>query len=412
MATQPFQKLRDKRHFNSLIENLENLMWSTPAEISLESLVDHLLIIFNEADRLISNDPHNMSWIAKRCSSLYRGVRRIWNDCAGKEAFTDKLTQMHLQSVLCSLINLVGISMEKEEILLVGIAPELNRLIVDCVIEYKLPSENISTQGKHEEYQAAEVLNDGYLWLLRMLVDAGSVDEALDLLEAIKLTYAGSSNPWDGKALSGLVVELFDKEFKLDERQKQRFAQYMSHFSQDEKHSSSISHRMDSMVNMAKSGLEEIAGPLIHACLKKADSFGGLSPYTLLTDIERHANVDVTEILDRWAYRYNNDLDDEALRVVIGYQLLGASDEFQENLLAFFDDSHYQVFGEILSGTFKGGDSDVYSVNRDRLKVLIAEFMAQRPGSIKALGRDPVLGEIASKLPAWYVDKLEDDLGL
>ncbi|MDT8925340.1 hypothetical protein RBE51_21325 [Pseudomonas taiwanensis] len=414
------QKLREARAFKYLMDTLATdlLPMREAANWTPDALVDRLLKIAGDGARLIEQDPLNRSWICTGSASLYGVLGRVWGQHCKQKEWIDPAVQAELVAVVTTLVSLTGIPQKMHNAIgLIGIDPDLDKVLVDSIIHGCLPGEAISIQGQPTDYAADEMLSGGYASLRQKLLEAGSVDLALDLMEALQFFYGNGSQPWVGEPLLRFGLEAFEQPLPLTLDQKGRFQAFFSNFDVSDHHFSRIGDHVQHLLNMAGAGLAEVAAPLMSLGYKHIEYFHRGNPFTFLIDVERLMGIDVAPMLTHWATLYNFGRDPvEALRVVVGYQLLTTAPTIQENLLEFAEDNAYKAFVEVISGTF-GNDAGHaaaagYPVNCEHLKSLVAEFMAQRPGAIKAMGSDPTIGPVASKLPGWYVDRLETDLGL
>ncbi|WP_410950921.1 hypothetical protein [Pseudomonas sp. S1(2024)] len=414
------QKLREARAFKFLMDSLASdlLPMREAANWTPDTLVGRLLKIAGEGARLIEQDPLNRSWICTGSASLYGVLGRVWGQHCKRKEWIDPAIQAELVAVVTTLVSLTGIPQEMHNAIgLIGIDPDLDRLLVNAIIHGCLPGEAISIQGQPTDYAADEMLSGGYASLRQKLLEAGSVDLALDLMEALQFFYGDGLQPWVGEPLLRFGLEAFDQPLSLTLLQKSRFEAFFSQFDVSDHHFSRIGDHVQHLLNMASAGLAEVAAPLMSQGYKHIQYFHRGNPFTFLIDVERLMGIDVAPMLTHWSTLYNFGRDPvEALRVVVGYQLMTTAPTIQENLLEFAEDHDYKAFVEVVSGNI-GSDTGCTAeagcpVNREHLKSLVAEFMAQRPGAIKAMGSDPVIGPVASKLPGWYVDRLETELGL
>lgn len=420
MPSPATQKLREARAFKSLVDSLARDLLPMREQVNWapDALVGRIMKIADEGARLIEQDALNRTWICTGSASLYGVLGRVWVHHCKRKDRTDPAVQAELVAVVTTLVSLTGIPQEMHHaVSLIGIDPELDKLLVDAIIHGSLPGEAISIQGQPTDYAADEMLGGGYASLRQKLLEAGSVDLALDLMEALQFVYGDGSQPWVGEPLLRFGLESFEQPLPLTLDQKRRFQAFFSNFDVSDHHFSRIGDHVQHLLNMAGAGLAEVAAPLMSQGYKHIEYFHRGNPFTFLIDVERLMGIDVAPMLTHWATLYNFGRDPvEALRVVVGYQLLTTTPTIQENLLEFAEDNDYKAFVEVISGNF-GSDAGCtaaagYPVNSEHLRSLVAEFMAQRPGAIKAMGNDPVIGHVASKLPGWYVDRLETELGL
>lgn len=419
MPSPATQKLREARAFKSMMDSLATdlLPMREAVNWAPDALVGRLLKIADEGARLIEQDALNRLWICTGSASLYGPLGRVWGHHCKRKNRTDPATQAELVVVVTALVSLTGIPQEMHNVVdLVGIDPGLDKLLVDAIVHGCLPGEAISTQFKPSEHAVDEMLGGGYSSLLQKLLETGSVDLSLDLMEAIQFFYGNGSQPWDAEPLLCFGLQAFEQPLKLTPHEKNRFQAFFSHFDMSEQNFDRIDDHLHQLLNMTDAGLVEVAEPLMTSGYKRIQHFHHVNTFTFLIDLERVMGIDVNSMLSHWASKYNSLGDPWALELVVGYQLLNSASSIQENLLEFKEDGDYEVFAKLVGGNIgfdPGEDAEQgYPINREHLKSLVAEFMAQRPGAIKAMGNDPVIGPVASKLPGWYVDRLETELGL
>lgn len=415
MHPHAMQKLQETRRFNSLLKSVESNVYAMIHDgrpVDLDTLHHSIFLLANEAELLIKQDPLNRPWLANRAAKIYGFIGQTWEYSLRDGAKIDEL-QPEFQESLGYLLQVVGIPDDMSISRVIGISEEIDKKIVDFTIAYCMPADDLSSEYGFRALQAGSIIDERYSNLLGRLITAKRFDLAIDVMEAVKFLLTPTPEENVRSHFIDFATNAFFNPLDLTHEQQARFRGLFSSIEDGKEPIRDLSTNLYYLMNMIKSGLSDIASPIIAKGFKSIDYFQSIDPYTFLIDLENLSGMDVAPLLTHWADKHNSGREvGDALLVVVGYQLLNEHDSIQENLLEFSEDRNYQVISTLVGDRRITGGKSGYTVNQDHLRSLLSEFMAQRPGAIRDMGKDPVIGEIASKLPSWYVDKLETDLGL
>jgi hypothetical protein len=327
----------------------------------------------------------------------------------------DQAFREEFAAVIFCAISIIGIPDNSTLCNLVGIAPPLDMQITEHTIAYNLSSNGMSLADRENEYPENELLQfERVSQLIRALVSAGSIEPALNILDALTMLHQSNPMKWEAPAIFELGTDFFLEKIDLDAAQKARITGYYSQLNLGGLNFVDVRCSLDSIVNIAKSGMPDIVAPILRNHHMWGKSFNINNHYTLLVDIEQNTQVDIKPILHHWAAIYNSPKRDlESLRIVMGYQLLTSSASVEENLLKFDKYTSFKTISEIVGAEDSHVyNTEVYKVNTGHLKELVAEFIAKRPDAINDMARDPNLHDVVTRLPGWLTHNLETDLGL
>jgi hypothetical protein len=397
------------RTFDNLLTNqglnLTEWLWVQPL------LMDTL----SAAQALQGSPVYDRSWVSSQSAPLFTVMASLWAKYVHVSIDPDPQMKTEFADLMVCAIEVMGLPTGHYDFGLLGVTPELNQAIVDETIICKLPAEGFSIEGKHEQFESAQVQHQRQFELLvSKLLHAGAINPLLDVLEAMSLLHSSNPDVWQVDALLETSIHMFKIPLEMDEAQKQRAAIFFDEILDSVKNFEPMRFWIERMINMGRSGLGMQAQRLISKAMPHLNDFNYISSTSLLASIEKYVEVDVQPWLNKWAENYNQGGGSENfLLAVLGYQLLTTKTAIPADQLKFKDDDDYLAILMII----KNGGASLYErgefqINQDNLKDLVAEMAAQRPRSIARMAKAEELADIVTELPAYYVDRLETDLGL
>ena len=422
MKSKALEAFKQSLKFSSQVADAHAALWENYRNEDLEgdkwAGVQNLIMqVLTSATHLIENDPNHRSLVARESEQIYSimGYQWIRYDVQQGEDGVDREFAAEFAALISCAIDVMGMPDSLYVHNLIGIAPALDQKITDHIIAYNLTGCGISISDRQYADEYPETTNYNRLNnLVSRLSETGGLSQALEVLEALSVLHAGAPEKWRGDALFEMGVTFFRSRHDLTEAQRDFFSDYFARLTLPRNGMEAVRGNSEYLINMARSGLEHVVEPLLSTIHERKNQFAIEKDLVFLVDIERHTSIDVRPLVQHWANLYNaSDRDMQPLRIVLGYQLLTASPTIEENLIRFSTNADYQPISAMVGADLSREiNPREYPVNEAHLKTLVAEFMAQRPGAISDMARDPNLHAVVIQSPGWLTHRLETDLGL
>lgn len=429
MKSRALEAFKQSLNFSAQVAHAHAALWENYKNEDLEgdkwvSAQNLIMQVLTSATDLINSDPNHRLLVAQESESIYSIMGRIYSvmgiqwgkyDVNQRDEAVDRQFAAEFAALISCAIDVMGIHDSLNVYNLIGITPELDQKITDHLVAYNLTGCGLSISGREYEDEYPETTNYNRLnSLVSRLSESGNLNRTLEVLEALSVLHASAPDKWRGDALFEMGVTVFRKRFDLTDAQRDFFSDYFARLTLPRSELEDVRSTSEHLINMAKSGLEHVVGPLLKTSHERKNQFVIEKDLVFLVDIERHTSIDVRPLVEHWASLYNaSDRDMQPLRIVLGYQLLTASSTIEENLIRFSTNADYQPISAMVGADLSREiDTREYPVNEAHLKTLVAEFMAQRPGAIKEMAKDPNLHAVVTQSPGWLSHRLETDLGL
>jgi hypothetical protein len=404
--------------FSTLLKDLNDHCWKVYMEdgLTLETwpaIQSKSMLFLAAGTDMIEKNPHFQAAINRDSGVIFEifGLLRL------KHRLSNKVDQgshlLELGSVVSLAIDVAGLSLSTPVHNLVGITPVLDSKITDCAISFILPARAMSINDRDYEDIPAEVEHYNCIHrLVSSLADCGNVGCTFEILNALSTLNKRDPVKWPAAALLELGLECFKERLELDENTKIAMTRYFSKLGIETLDYSAVRTLTSRLVNVAKSGLDEIVTPILKSPVGWKHYFQIDNALTLLRDIEMHTSIDVREMLRYFSNKYRAD-DMDAMRVILGYLLLTENPDVQIDML---DYRLYSIPSAVshLAGMLSSSEGrfSEYSMNDERLREILAECMVKNPKATEAVSTDPFIGAVVTSLPGWFTHKLETDLGL
>ncbi|MDT8925342.1 hypothetical protein RBE51_21335 [Pseudomonas taiwanensis] len=406
------KQVADAHH--ALWENYKNDGLKGDTWAGVQSLIMQVLA---SATDLINSDPSHRLLVARESEKIYSvmGTQWIRYEIGQRDEGVDPEFVADFAELISCAIDVMGMPNSLNLYNLIGINSALNEKIAYHIISYHLTSCGININSRGYEDEDPETTNFNRLnGVISRMSESESVNHAVEMLEALSILHANAPELWRGDAMFELGVNVFHKPLDLTNSQGQFFSRYFANLKLPHSQLNQVQINANHLLNMARSGLEHVAEPLLKSSHEYQNQIYIENDLVFLVDIERQTSIDVNELVQNWANLYNtSNRHMQPLRIVLGYQLLTASPTIQENLIRFSTDGDYQPISSIVGADLSREiNSRDYPVNQAHLKTLVAEFMAQRPGAVENMAKDPNLNTVVTQSPGWLTHRLESDLGL
>ncbi|WP_410950919.1 hypothetical protein [Pseudomonas sp. S1(2024)] len=421
MKSKALEAFKQSLKFSSQVADAHAALWENYRNEDLEgdkwTGVQNLIMqVLTSATDLIENDPNHRSLVARESERIYSIMGSQWVKYdVQQEDGVDREFAAEFAALISCAIDVMGMPDSLYVHNLIGIAPALDQKITDHIVAYNLTGCGISISDRQYEDEYPETINHNRLnSLVSRLSETGGLSQALEVLEALSVLHASAPERWRGDALFEMGVTLFRSRHDLTDAQRDFFSDYFARLTLPRSGLDDVRGNSEHLINMARSGLEHVVEPLLSTIHERKNQFAIEKDLVFLVDIERHTSIDVRPLVQHWANLYNaSDRDMQPLRIVLGYQLLTASPTIEENLIRFSTNADYQPISAMVGADLSREiNPREYPVNEAHLKALVAEFMAQRPGAINDMSRDPNLHAVVVESPGWLAHRLESDLGL
>jgi len=393
-------------------------------ELNLDGGLEHLSVLqtaqmelldaLSVVDRECQGDAALREFARHHLSDAYRHLGLIWYSFKLSEDMHDDAA-VEFSSVLKTAFETFGVPVEALNFHnYIGIHPTLDEKIVDNVIKYSVASSKLCTTyfDTYSDYQSD---NEQGFWRLNSLISslgsASSVTGYLNLLTSLSFLNTQDNSSWMATPLIKLGLSYFNQAATLDESEKKHIREYFSSLLPQIEDLSQFVDIHSQLISMARSGLADIAEPLIEATFSNQR---GHSQSTQLIDIETYTTLDVTPMLYRLVREHEGDKNNgiEYFDTIVCYQLLSTRDDIQFNLLDFKAGDHHGIESIVVNHRQNFYDSDEYQVQGKSLRLLLQEYLAQHPKYMTELSENPNFGSIVKGMEIWDVHRLETDLGL
>lgn len=393
-------------HLESLADGRDRLNWGMVQPVIIE--------LAASGNELVSKGHYDKSWLASTSTGFYTAVSRLIENERPRSTFNDSLRE-EITETLTLAIDQIGLPTPWYNFDLIGISRLLDQAITRDAITNRLPAEGLSLKDKHSEHEPGDVQNQRqFELLLYKLGFYNSVDCILEVLQSMQVVSKIDPERWQPEAIFECSMKIFSRPLHLTETGKQRLSDLLSSMHDSEFEEQEDPHRMENLVNMAKSGIKELAETLIAENFKHIDSSLSTFYPSLLPSIEKYTSLRLEPFINSLLKRYNdNILIEESLNCMLGYYLLTSEEKIDVSLLKFRNDSDYHNIARIVSNEIGYAyNPKEFTLNQDHLREVLAEFTAQRPGAIKKMAENYFIGNMVKTLPAYDVHRLETDLGL
>ncbi|WP_410950920.1 hypothetical protein [Pseudomonas sp. S1(2024)] len=374
-----------------------------------------IMDLLGAATDLCQAKVYDRTWLAGCSAPFYAAITGLWQRYAGTVDEVDATLKAEFAALMVNAVEVLGLPAETYDYGLLGLTPDLDRIIVDEAILRHLPAKGMSIQGKHNQYESDEVLHQRQTeHLVQRLAEAKALAPLMEVIDTMGLLHASAPAKWQDAALFESAIKMFTNPVALGDAQRSKVETFFRTIWPVVDTHEFSGGSINEFINMAKSGLVPQAEALIVRTLPHFSALYSSNAITLLPAIERYTTLRMAPLIAKIAEAYNNGENDrEALQAIMGYQLLTAEPTIQENLLQFSYDGHFKIIAQIVANErHEKFDPTEFKVNETHLNDLLAEFIAQRPNAINQMADDPYLGPIVRTLPCYYVHKLETDLGL
>lgn len=337
-----------------------------------------------------------------------------WHSCrASDEINSDAATEF--SSVLTTAFEAFGVPVEGLNFHnFIGIHDSLDKIIVDSVIKYYVASHSLSVSyyDTYSEYQSE---HEQAFWHLNTLTSslgsATSVKCYLEFLESLAFLNSQDQASWGAMPLMRLGLSFFNQPVVLGDEDKAQIRGFFHTLTPQIEKLEDFVDIHDQLISMCRSGLSDLAEPLIVSTFK---SHRGTAQSSQLIDIETYTSLDVTPMLYHYVREHadGKNIEINYFDVIVTYQLLSQRDDIQFDQLDYAAGDHQRI-ESIIRNTYQNHyDVNQYSVQAGNLRLLLQEYLAQHPKYLSELSENLLFGHVVKGMEIWDVHRLETDLGL